>query len=231
MKTAFISEIYASVQGEGPYTGERQIFVRLAGCPLRCNYCDTPGSLTAKGHERWTIEEALGEIGRLARREGTRTVSVTGGEPLAQPLFLRDLFRKLKKGKFRTYLETAGVHPAALRSLISSVDTVAMDMKLPSATGKDFWKEHEAFLKAGGKKIFVKVVIEKNSKPGEIKKVIDILARRRTPPLLVLQPATPIAQQVKGPSLDQVADAYAAAAARLSRVLVMPQQHKIWGAR
>ena len=231
MISAYISEIYASVQGEGPFTGERQIFVRLAGCPLRCRYCDTPDSLTVKGHDHWTVEEALSEIGRLARQGLTRTVSVTGGEPLVQPLFLRELFKNLKKAGFRTYLETAGVHHAALKLLVKSVDTISMDMKLPSATGKIFWKEHEKFLQMGGKKVFVKVVIDDKSTMPEIKNVVEVLSRRSSPPILILQPATPRPHQVKAPSLDQIADAYEFAKSQLPDVRVMPQQHKIWKVR
>ncbi len=231
MTTAFISEIYASVQGEGPYAGERQVFVRLAGCPLRCSYCDTPGSLTARGHKRWTVDEAMAKTISMARPKSIKTVSVTGGEPLAQPLFLAQFLTALKKRKFRTYLETAGVHPKALAVVVRNTDVVSMDMKLPSATGKIFWKEHAAFLKAGHGKIFVKVVIEKKSKPAEIKKAVALLLKARPAPLLVLQPATPIEGQVSAPSPEQVASAYELASGKLPSVLVMPQQHKFWGAR
>ena len=85
-------------------------------------------------------------------------------EGFAQALFRLEFIAALKKRKFRTYLETAGVHPKALASVARHVDVVSMDMKLPSATGKVFWKEHGAFLRAGRGKIFVKVVIEKKSK-------------------------------------------------------------------
>lgn len=231
MTSAFISEIYASVQGEGPYAGERQVFVRLAGCPLRCAYCDTPESLTARGHERWTIEKALARVLSVARLKKIKTVSVTGGEPLAQPLFVKEFLAALKMRKFRTYLETAGVHPDALKSVIKNADVVSMDMKLPSATGSGHWRKHADFLKAGRGKIFVKIVIEKKSTLSEVVRAVGMLSRVRPSPALVLQPATPIEGQVEGPSAEQVADAYAAAAAKLPRVSVIPQQHKLWGVR
>jgi hypothetical protein len=119
----------------------------------------------------------------------------------------------------------------ALKKLVRYVDVISMDMKLPSATGKIFWNEHRDFLTAGRKKTFVKIVLEKKSKLGEIKKALGILSRFHPAPLLVLQPATPIPGQVTGPSAKQVADAFALARKIISRVLVMPQQHKIWGAR
>lgn len=231
MTSAFVSEIYSSIQGEGPYTGERQIFVRLAGCPLRCCYCDTPDSLVASGHPRQTVEDVLTEVSRLRRQSRATTVSFTGGEPLAQPLFLLELFRQLKKRRFRTYLETAGIHAKALSTLIKFVDVVSMDMKLPSATGRDLWREHQEFLRIGGKKIFVKIVLEKKSKLEEVRKAIRMLSQQKQPPLLVLQPATPIDNQVAAPLADFVADAYSLATTSLARVFIMQQQHKFWGVR
>ena len=152
---AYISEIYASVQGEGPSTGEAQIFVRLAGCPLRCTYCDTPNSLVARGHPSLTVKEVLRNVSRLNKARRIRTVSITGGEPLAHIRFLEELLPALQKRGYRVYLETAGVHPQNLNLIEASCDVIAMDMKLPSAVGRTFWTEHEADLKDGGEKVFV----------------------------------------------------------------------------
>src|SRR5689334_12565633 len=142
MKSAFISEIYTSLQGEGPYTGEKQIFVRLAGCPLRCDYCDTPASLTTKGHPELSVTDALNAVLNERRHRGARTVSLTGGEPLAHVAFLSEFAPALQSKKFRVYLETAGVHPRPLEKIVRSCDVISMDMKMPSATGKTYWNEH-----------------------------------------------------------------------------------------
>ena len=224
----YVSEIYASLQGEGPFAGQRQVFVRLAGCPLRCNYCDTPGSLVARGHERVSVDDAARRIKKVAGAR-VRTVSVTGGEPLAQHRFLADLLPRLKKSGFRVYLETAGVHPDRLASLIALCDVVSMDIKLPSATGRTHWKEHRGFLKVAGEKAIAKLVLEKRSTAEEVSRAVELLAEQARPPLLVIQPATPIPPKAEAPSSDQIADAYEKATRRLERVLVMPQQHKIWG--
>ncbi|MBV9080672.1 MAG: 7-carboxy-7-deazaguanine synthase QueE [Elusimicrobia bacterium] len=242
MSEAFVSEIYASVQGEGPFTGERQIFVRLAGCPLRCSYCDTPGSLVARGHERLSDADAFRRIMKLAGRGGRRirSVAVTGGEPLAQHGFLSDLLSRLKKKGFRVYLETAGVMPERLAKVIDDCDVVSMDIKLPSATGRAYWNEHRRFLDVAGAKAFAKMVVERRSKPAEVSAAVRLLARMRRPPLLIIQPASAMpataipfgSSTTKGadaPTAEQVAEAYAFAKKRLPDVLVMPQQHKIWG--
>lgn len=224
-----VSEIYASVQGEGPYTGQPQIFVRLAGCPLRCHYCDTPDSLVANGHPRMTVDEIRREIARL--RESIDTVSITGGEPLIHAGFLKELTGTLKKDGFKIYLETAGIHAEGLKKVVKNCDVISMDIKLPSATGRPSWREHEKFLKVGRGKTFVKIVVEKHSNAEEISKAVEILEKEKQPPLLVLQPATPIPPLVEAPSPELLAGAYKEASARLPKVLVMPQQHKIWGVR
>jgi organic radical activating enzyme len=231
VNSTHISEIYTSVQGEGPFTGEKQIFVRLAGCPLRCDYCDTPSSLIARGHPRLSVAEALKRTLAERRTHRAQTVSLTGGEPLAHVGFLKEFIPALKKKKFRVYLETAGVHPKNLKAVVKNCDVVSMDMKLPSAIGRAYWNEHAEFVAAGGDKVFVKVVIERHSKPDELKRVVDILSRRARPPLLVLQPVTPEAAGIEAPSEKQLADFYAMASKKLPRVLVMPQQHKLWGVR
>ncbi len=227
MIDAYVSEIFESVQGEGPYTGERQIFFRLAGCPLRCNYCDTPGSLVAKGHEKVTEDEAFRRVIRMAG-DRIRTVSVTGGEPLSQVGFLDGFLTRLKKKGFRIYLETAGVLPDALAKLIDRCDVVSMDIKLPSATGKSHWREHKRFLAIAGDKAYAKMVLERRSSQAEVDQAVALLAESDSPPLFVIQPATPIPGHAEAPTPDQIADAFERARRRLSRVLVMPQQHKLW---
>lgn len=231
MKQAYVSEIYASVQGEGPFTGEPQIFVRLAGCPLRCNYCDTPKSLTVKGHKLFSVEEIVRSIKRIKGTKKISTVSVTGGEPLAQVGFLQELLPMLKKKKYRVYLETAGVHVKNMASIVPYVDVISMDMKLPSAVGRPYWREHKAFLKVAAKKAFVKVVIDSKSTLDEVRQAVRLIKSHSFKPLLVLQPATSIEPRTRAPSSDQISSAYMVATSALQHVLVMPQQHKLWSVR
>lgn len=96
-----ITEIFYSLQGEADTTGIPTVFVRLTGCPLRCQYCDT--AYAFHGGAWYSIDEVLAE----ARRHQTRYVCVTGGEPLAQRSCLILLTRLCDEG-FRVSLETSG---------------------------------------------------------------------------------------------------------------------------
>lgn len=128
-----VLEAFASIQGEGLFLGEPQVFLRLAGCPLRCRYCDTPHSwqLNARERDEWhTPFQAACRIAEVERAAGgsKRTVSLTGGEPLAYPDFAVELASLI--GSRALHLETAGVHPAALERVLPATRHVSLDLKL-----------------------------------------------------------------------------------------------------
>ncbi len=101
-----ITEIFHSLQGEGDAVGFPTVFVRLTGCPLRCQYCDTAYAFT--GGQWWTLEDILARVAELAARH----VCVTGGEPLAQRNCLPLLARLCDAG-YEVSLETSGALPVA----------------------------------------------------------------------------------------------------------------------
>jgi 7-carboxy-7-deazaguanine synthase len=122
-----ITEIFHSLQGETCRVGLPTVFVRLTGCPLRCSYCDT--TYAFHGGRRMSLEEILMAVGQYA----TRYVTVTGGEPLAQPICLSLLTRLCDAG-YRVSLETGGALD------ISGVDARIMkvvDLKTPGSGEAD----------------------------------------------------------------------------------------------
>jgi len=104
--TLRITEIFHSLQGEARTVGLPTVFVRLTGCPLRCVYCDTAYAFS--GGELWTQERVLDTVAGY----GARYVTVTGGEPLAQPACL-PLLTALCDAGYEVSLETSGAMPVA----------------------------------------------------------------------------------------------------------------------
>jgi len=80
-KTLIVTEMFGSIQGESTHAGRLCYFIRLAGCNLRCNYCDTDYSLSADDGSEITIETIVERV----QEESIRLVEITGGEPLVQP--------------------------------------------------------------------------------------------------------------------------------------------------
>lgn len=96
-----ITEIFFSLQGETRTVGLPTVFIRLTGCPLRCQYCDT--AYAFHGGKLWDVIDILNEV----KKYQPRYVTVTGGEPLAQPLCL-DLLKELCTQGYEVSLETSG---------------------------------------------------------------------------------------------------------------------------
>jgi len=99
-----IIEIYKSLQGESSYAGLPCVFVRAAGCNLRCVWCDS--EYTFKGGQRYSIEEVMREVKRLSPDGGL--VEITGGEPLLQEAAVVELMEKLLAAGYTVLVETSG---------------------------------------------------------------------------------------------------------------------------
>ena len=118
-----LTEIFLSIQGEADSVGWPTVFVRLTGCPLRCQYCDT--AYAFHGGEWFSLEQVQEKV----RSFGVRHVCVTGGEPLAQKSCLT-LLRQLCDAGFHVSLETSGAMD------ISQVDgrvIRVVDVKTPAS--------------------------------------------------------------------------------------------------
>lgn len=118
-----ISEIFYSIQGESTRAGCPTVFIRLTGCPLRCHYCDTTHAF--KGGKMLSIQAILEKVATYS----ARYITVTGGEPLAQPGCI-DLLNALCNAGYYVSLETSGAFS------IASVDPRVMnvmDLKTPDS--------------------------------------------------------------------------------------------------
>lgn len=119
-----ITEIFYSLQGETNTVGIPTVFIRLTGCPLRCVYCDTAYAFT--GGNKMSIADIISQVEQYA----CKYITVTGGEPLAQPACL-ELMRQLLNKGYSVSLETSGALD------VSGVDPrviKVMDIKTPSSS-------------------------------------------------------------------------------------------------
>jgi 7-carboxy-7-deazaguanine synthase len=122
-ETLRITEIFYSLQGETRTAGLPTVFVRLTGCPLRCQYCDTAYAFS--GGELCTLQEILAQVATYQ----PRYVCVTGGEPLAQPNCI-PLLQQLCDAGYQVSLETSGaLDIAAVDPRVSRV----LDLKTPDS--------------------------------------------------------------------------------------------------
>lgn len=123
MPSLRVTEIFYSIQGETKTVGLPTVFIRLTGCPLRCQYCDT--SYAFSGGVRQSVEAILMEVAAYA----PHYVTVTGGEPLAQPDCFQ-LLSNLSEAGYVVSLETSGA--LDLKAVDSRVVKV-MDVKTPGS--------------------------------------------------------------------------------------------------
>jgi 7-carboxy-7-deazaguanine synthase len=98
-----VIDIFYSLQGEGFLAGVPSVFVRLAGCPLRCKWCDTKYAWDNGAGSDYSIEKIL----QMVQRVQSKFIVITGGEPMASS-GLAELVRKLKELKKHITIETAG---------------------------------------------------------------------------------------------------------------------------
>lgn len=238
---AQLIEIFSSIQGEGLLVGCRQIFVRLALCNLSCAYCDTPFAPQASCR----IEDApgSGNFRSLPNPVALETVfnilfdwerqaagihhsiSLTGGEPLAQGEVLREWLPALRK-ILPLHLETNGTLPAELEPLLPHLDSIAMDIKLPSVTGTATpWQEHRDFLAlARGKDCQVKAVVSEETPAEEVEMAARTVQEVAPEVPLILQPLT--REGTIAISARMLLDLQTVAARIHPAVRVIPQTHR-----
>lgn len=247
MKHARLHEVFSSIQGEGPWIGQRHIFVRFAGCNIRCQYCDTMDAVQLQGGQAYpqfcdiqisadskereqapspiSSQELTMFCARLIIPGPSRPIiSLTGGEPLLQASFLMEWLPTVRND-FTLYLETNGIHSENMKIIHELVDVVSIDFKLPSSTGlRPFWDDHIKFLQfARGKELYVKVVVTRDTKVDDILTTCKIIKEFDRSTMLVIQPASgPLA-----PESNMLIDYQQMALRIIEDVRIIPQAHKI----
>src|SRR5436190_7583778 len=224
-------EVFSSWQGEGPYAGVKQVFVRLSGCHLRCVYCDTPESWERSG--TWTLGGAtrtnpvsVAETLEAVRSFGPHPhVSITGGEPVLQAEFVRELALGIRALGMKTYLDTTGTLADRLALCADAIDIFAFDVKLPSCPGvrADADDVRRCLELARGREAFVKIVVMKETKVEDLEWAARVVPAEIP---VILQLATPVNPQTappEGETLGRLRKAFG------REVSVMPQLHVLAG--
>lgn len=247
--SSYLTEIFSSIQGEGSLVGLRQVFLRFHGCNLACQYCDTVTAVSEAPPQCCRIERtpgrrdfvekinplSLGYLLELLRgwKNGWpnvhHSISLTGGEPLLHVDVLLEWLPHLRK-ILPIYLETNGVLHENLAKIVFHLDSIGMDIKLPSTSGHTgYWEEHRRFLQIAAQiEVFVKLVIGEQTQHWEIIKASEIIASVDKTIPLILQPVT-------GKDLDlgitplQTLELQEIASDYLDQVRVIPQTHKFLG--
>lgn len=218
---ALIREVFASIQGEGPFIGYKQLFIRFCGCNLNCEFCDT--DFEASKSQQYTVEELLDVVNHNL---DCHSVSLTGGEPLLHSGFLKEF---LPQCSLPVYLETNATLAGELGEIVDFIDYISADIKLESCTcGYDLFSEHDRFFSvATPKDIFAKIVFDENITEEEILRAAALGAKYRLE--LVLQPKM-IGDKlsVNKEFIEDVLDRFIS---KYKKVRLIPQVHKFLDVR
>ena len=227
MSQGYIQEIFSSFQGEGASIegscyGLRQIFVRFSGCPLAlgahgtkgCIWCDSPKAklteskncLVERGSGVQIFDEISNplsaknvlEIIQKLTTKDLHSISLTGGEPLYQPEFLKEIILQLKKLNYKIFLETAYTNDYEfLEKIANMIDYACVDLKDKTAKAALDWKllieEESKMIKIlidAGTRVFAKTVITKSSREEDFENIVKKCAENDVP--IAIQIVTPV---------------------------------------
>lgn len=247
---ARLIEVFSAIQGEGQNVGTRQLFIRFALCDLRCHFCDsahtwdvpencrveeTPGQRDFEYHPNPVQGSLLLKWVERQNQPGLHdSISLTGGEPLLQASFLKEFLPQVRQlTDLPIYLETGGHRPQQLALVLPYVDSVGMDIKLPSVSGEQRWLSHAESLQLCNRasvNVFVKLIVDHHTNPAELEFSANLVADVNPHIPVFLQPATPLGvlePSVLPPTPEQVLAWQALMKTMLKHVLVVPQTHKM----
>lgn len=234
---ARIFEVFTSVEGEGILYGTKTLFVRMAGCPFSCFYCDTAEALPADSGTEYSLPQARDLLDR-SLQEHTYKVNFTGGDPLMQHRAVALLARHIQAKGVATYLESSCFDPERFAHILPHLDYAKIEFKTPdsefmepSAYEKAKWSAMECLRKAvrAGKTTYVKVVVSGRTDPTYVGALAGEVFGAVPPGSVagfVIQPT----YGVEEPSLERLLAMHDMAHPHYAGVRIVPQMHKHMGA-
>jgi 7-carboxy-7-deazaguanine synthase len=237
LKKVRLFEIFTSLEGEGILYGTKTLFVRLAGCPFGCFYCDTEDSLPMDSGIEYGMDEACSMIEKHLE-DKTYKVNFTGGDPLVQADAVSELARFVKSKGVQTYLESSCYDAKKFAIVLPYVDFVKIELKTPDSEFVD--AKHYSMLvenaleclrqSIGQKKTtYIKIVVSSRTTLESFEDMVRMIfqvARAEDLKGFIIQPTYGIAE----PRLESLLRFYDVVYPYYREVRVVPQLHKLIGA-
>ncbi len=233
MKTRLF-EIFTSVEGEGILYGTKTLFVRFAGCPYSCFYCDTLDALPIDSGNEYSINEVCDLIDKNLQ-ENTYKVNFTGGEPLIQYEAVNEIAKYVKAKGIPTYLESACFDSKKFSHVLPSIDYVKIEFKTIDSEFVDV-KHYPNLVRntldclqaslQSKKTTYIKIVISSKTKLSSFNELLDKIfkiASKETISGFIIQPTTDISE----PPLEQLLEFYDSVYPYYEEVRIVPQLQKI----
>lgn len=173
-----------------------------------------------------SVDTVLEVLHQLLAKTRHHSISFTGGEPLLYTTFLKALLPHIARS-IPVYLETSGTQPDKLQEILPWVHIIAMDIKLPSATGEPMQlANHQRFYQLSqARELFVKLVFSETTTNQEIQAVFDIVTDTKTP--IILQPMTSLVTGENTVSAAKIFELEQFLSQHYTDVRVIPQTHKM----
>jgi organic radical activating enzyme len=226
-------EIFTSVEGEGILYGTKTLFVRLAGCPFTCFYCDTKESLPLDSGTEYSIDDANRLIDSNLKNQ-TYKVNFTGGDPLIQHEAVALLAKHIQDKKIPTYLESSCFDIDRFNHVLPYIDIVKIEFKTKDSDFVDS-KHYEKLIShtmkclessvKSKKTTYIKIVVSSKTKPGEFTKLVEEIFKivsKHDIDGFIIQPTYGISE----PSLELLLELYDLVYPHYIDVKVVPQLHK-----